>query len=115
MIAACNRKDIDAVLACFAEDVHYHNIPMDPVSGHAGVRAMLEPFFKIASEVDWVVHKSVSNGLDTVMNERTDRFLMPDGWVDLPVMGVFEVNGGKITAWRDYFDMAPVVPLLNQL
>jgi limonene-1,2-epoxide hydrolase len=24
----------------------------------------------------------------------------------LPVMGVFEVNNdGKITAWRDYFDM----------
>jgi limonene-1,2-epoxide hydrolase len=26
--------------------------------------------------------------------------------VELPVMGIFEVHDGKITAWRDYFDMA---------
>ncbi len=25
--------------------------------------------------------------------------------VELPVAGVFEVKDGKITAWRDYFDM----------
>jgi hypothetical protein len=24
---------------------------------------------------------------------------------ELPVMGTFEVNHGKIKAWRDYFDM----------
>jgi limonene-1,2-epoxide hydrolase len=26
----------------------------------------------------------------------------------LPVMGVFEVQDGKIAAWRDYFDMAAI-------
>ena len=31
---------------------------------------------------------------------------MPDRTVSLPVMGVFELADGKITAWRDYFDMA---------
>ena len=112
LIAACNAKDIEAALACFDEHVVYHNVPLDPVTGHAGVRAVLEPFLGAAQEVDWVVHKSVSNGVDCVMNERTDRFLLSKGWAELPVMGVFEVKDGRITAWRDYFDMAAVQPLL---
>jgi limonene-1,2-epoxide hydrolase len=40
------------------------------------------------------------------MNERTDHIQMGDNAVSLPVVGVFEVSGGKIKAWRDYFDMA---------
>lgn len=113
MIAACSAKDIDAVLACFSDDARYHNIPLEPVFGHEGIRAVLEPFLASASDVDFVTHATLGNGVDLVMNERTDRFLMSGGWVELPVMGVFEVHGGKITAWRDYFDMAPMRPLLG--
>ncbi|HQR02902.1 MAG: nuclear transport factor 2 family protein [Proteobacteria bacterium] len=113
MMAACCRKDFEAVLACFHEDACYHNIPIEPVTGHAGIRAMLEPFISAATEVDWVIHNSVSNGQNLVMNERTDRFLLPTGWIELPVMGVFEVREGKIAGWRDYFDMGPMRPLLG--
>ena len=42
----------------------------------------------------------------TVFNERLDRFRIGDGWLELPIAGVFEVDDdGKITLWRDYFDM----------
>ena len=37
--------------------------------------------------------------------ERVDRFLMNGRWVELKVMGAFELRDGKISAWRDYFDM----------
>jgi limonene-1,2-epoxide hydrolase len=51
-----------------------------------------------------VHHSAEQDG--TVLNERTDRFRLADGrWVELRVMGVFEVLDGKITAWRDYFDL----------
>ena len=40
------------------------------------------------------------------MNERTDRFFINDAWLELQVMGIFELANGKITHWRDYFDMA---------
>jgi limonene-1,2-epoxide hydrolase len=40
------------------------------------------------------------------MNERTDRFKVGDKWVAARVMGVFEIRGGKIAAWRDYLDLA---------
>jgi limonene-1,2-epoxide hydrolase len=40
-----------------------------------------------------------------VMTERVDVFKLPDKAIELRVMGTFEVRDGKITAWRDYFDM----------
>ena len=40
------------------------------------------------------------------MNERTDILVMDGKRVELPVMGVFELEGGKIRGWRDYFDMS---------
>lgn len=110
MIAACCRKDFDAVLTYFHEDARYHNVPIEPVTGHAGIRQMLEPFLSSAAEIDWVIHNSISNGSDLVMNERTDRFRMPDGWIELPVMGVFEIRDGKIAGWRDYFDASMMRP-----
>jgi limonene-1,2-epoxide hydrolase len=30
---------------------------------------------------------------------------MGDKTVDLPCCGVFEMKGGKIKVWRDYFDL----------
>ena len=44
--------------------------------------------------------------VDTVMNERVDRFLMPTGWLEVAVAGLFVVRDGKIVLWRDYFDLA---------
>jgi limonene-1,2-epoxide hydrolase len=39
------------------------------------------------------------------MTERVDVFKLPDKLFELQVMGTFEVSGGQISAWRDYFDM----------
>jgi limonene-1,2-epoxide hydrolase len=38
------------------------------------------------------------------MTERIDVFTLAGRTFDLQVMGAFEVNDGKIKAWRDYFD-----------
>jgi limonene-1,2-epoxide hydrolase len=35
-----------------------------------------------------------------------DRFIFGDRALSIPVMGAFEIRDGKISAWRDYFDMA---------
>ena len=41
-----------------------------------------------------------------VINERIDTMVARDGKKsDIPVVGVFELRDGKISAWRDYFDM----------
>ena len=57
------------------------------------------------------IHRSATDG-DTVMNERTD--LLRFGPVQLTfwICGVFEVHDGKITLWRDYFDMLDMAKAL---
>ena len=43
-----------------------------------------------------------------VLTERVDDLIEVGGGVlhETPVMGTFEVDGGRITAWRDYYDTA---------
>lgn len=43
---------------------------------------------------------------DVVMTERVDTFVVGDMEVVIPVAGVFELSGGKIAVWRDYFRRA---------
>jgi limonene-1,2-epoxide hydrolase len=47
-----------------------------------------------------------------VLTERIDWILDSGGAVvmKVPVMGIFEIAGGKIAAWRDYFDTAANSP-----
>lgn len=100
-------RDVDAILEFFTEDAVYINIPMDPPNhGKTEIRAFIEGFIGMASQIEFVVHHQIESSDGLVMNERTDRFLINDKWVELQVMGVFEFSAGKISAWRDYFDMA---------
>jgi limonene-1,2-epoxide hydrolase len=50
-----------------------------------------------------VKHVAVDGSV--VFIERTDRHRLANGWVELPVTGVWEVQDGRITLWRDYFDV----------
>jgi limonene-1,2-epoxide hydrolase len=104
-VAAFNRKDVDAIMAFFAEDAVYHNMPAQPVKGTAAIRRAIEGFLNPASKVDWEILRIAEAGT-TVLTERVDRFVISGKEVVLPVMGTFELRDGKITAWRDYFDMA---------
>jgi len=103
--AAFSRRDVDELLEFFDEDAVYHNMPMAPVRGKAGIRTVLDMFLKPAQSVEFVMLNDAASG-NTVLTERLDKFQIGDRAVDLPVAGVFEVEGGKIVAWRDYFDMA---------
>ena len=48
-----------------------------------------------------------------MLTERTDIFTIKGKTAPLPVMGAFQVADGKITAWRDYFDMAQVTAMFE--
>ena len=52
------------------------------------------------------VRHQVASG-DVVMNERTDSVTLNGKRVTLPICAVFEMQGGRIRAWREYFDLAP--------
>ncbi len=104
-IDACNANDVERVMTFFTDDCVYHNVPMDPVTGPDAIRGVLTGFMGMASEIDWVVHNIAESSGGTVLTERTDRFLIGEKWLELPVMGTFDLRDGKICGWRDYFDM----------
>jgi limonene-1,2-epoxide hydrolase len=98
--------DVDGIVNFFTDDAVYHNMPMAPLSGHEEIRGFLDGFLAENPEgVQFETLHQVSNG-NIVMNERIDTVTFGGKVVTLPVMGVFEVEGDKIKAWRDYFDMA---------
>ncbi len=103
--AAWGEGDLDAVLAFFTADAVYHNIPLDPVNGVAQIRATIEGFSAGVDKVEFRVTNIATNG-NVVLTERVDAFVTPARTIELLVMGTFEVTpDGKISAWRDYFDL----------
>ena len=113
--AAVERISIDDAVAYLADDVSYENMPVQPVRGKDEVRNLMKGFLAASTEVEWRVLRQhcVDN---VVFNERLDRFKMNGGWLELPVAGVFEVNeNGKISLWRDYFDMGTYMDQLTAL
>ena len=106
LIKANEARDIDAIVALMTDDALYENVPMSVLKGHDEIRSLLAPFLEGAEKVAWEVLHQVEQG-DVVMNERVDRFTMPDGkTIGIRVAGVFEVRDGKVAVWRDYFDLA---------
>jgi limonene-1,2-epoxide hydrolase len=103
-IQAWNDMDWDAVIGVLAEDVVYHNIPMDVIEGRDAAAGFIRGM--APESVDWEVLNIAENG-NVVLTERVDNFVMASGArVSLPVMGTMEIENGKIKAWRDYFDLA---------
>jgi len=100
-----SRKNTDEILSYLTDDCFYHNIPMEPCVGKAAIRKFVEPFLKDAQSANFEIKHTTSAG-NVVMNERVDRFVMGPKKLEIPVAGVFEVRNGKISAWRDYFDLA---------
>ncbi|TFU05946.1 hypothetical protein EUV02_02690 [Polymorphobacter arshaanensis] len=100
--------DYDNAVKLIAANCEYTNMPMGTVTGPAGVRAVLEPFFAPTLENEFRVLREAAVG-NTVFLERLDRHRLATGWVELPVNGVYEVENGKITVWRDYFDLATIM------
>ncbi|WP_448577606.1 limonene-1,2-epoxide hydrolase family protein [Thermaurantiacus sp.] len=103
-IAHLNAMELDKAWALLAPGIVYHNIPLAPVTGPAAVKAVFDQI--PIKGMDWETHAIASTGGNVVLTERTDRFTLLDGRdVVLKVMGAFEVEGGRITQWRDYFDL----------
>jgi limonene-1,2-epoxide hydrolase len=99
-----NGKTPADLLEYFTDDAVYHNIPVDPAVGHDAILALLTMFMGAIDRLEFQVRNIAAVG-DTVLTERVDVFHLPNGTIELPVMGTFEVKDGKIAAWRDYFDL----------
>ncbi len=104
-LASFGTLDVDRIMSFFAPEAVYHNMPMAPMRGEKAIRGVIEYFVKPAQKIEFVILNIMAAG-NVVLNERLDKFLIGEKNVELPVMGTFEVEDGKIVVWRDYFDMA---------
>ena len=111
-IAAWSRLDAEELVQYFTIDGTYHNMPTKPVTGHASLRGLISTFMKDWTSTEWDVLTMISHG-DVVIAERMDRTMVGGKPVNLPCCGVFEMQGGKIKVWRDYFDMGTYVSALR--
>lgn len=99
-------RDLDRVMSFFAPGAVYHNIPMEALTGDAAIRGFIGPFLAMSTRVEFVAHHQVEGPGGLVLNERTDYFDLKNGKkIVLRVMGIYELENGKIVRWRDYFDM----------
>lgn len=96
--------NIDKVMEFFSDDAVYHNIPLAAAKGKAEIRKTIDGFMPGTTKIEFKILTTASAGA-TVFNERVDSFIVNGRPVAVPVAGVFEISGGKIKAWRDYFDM----------
>ena len=90
-------------------DLDYRNIPIEGDIHHGPdeAHAVLSRFAE-----RWNIRLQVNNMVGderVVLTERTEFFEHRAGTkapFALPVMGTFELADGKITAWRDYFELS---------
>jgi limonene-1,2-epoxide hydrolase len=104
-VGSWSRLDPAELASYFTDDGVYHNMPIDPIAGREAVQAFIAGFSDSWTETQWEILNLVESG-DLVFCERVDRTRTTAGDVDLPCVGVFEMQGGKIRVWRDYFDFA---------
>ncbi len=106
------KHDAEALRPFFTDDVVYHNMPMDPAVGIDAAVAFIDGFFGMCEAMTIETTHLAVRG-DVVLTERIDTFTVGETVAALPVMGTFELRDGKISAWRDYFDLGQITAMLS--
>lgn len=105
--AAAQRRDKAAFLDFFAPDVEYHyHVSSRPLKGRDWVDRFISKYWANHSASTWVIEHWAERG-NRIFTEGREEYLNADGVKVLhPYMGVIEFGAdGKITGWRDYFQM----------
>ena len=107
-LALWSVRDAAGMVACFAEDGVYENVPAKaPMVGHTAIRAWLDMVFSHISRIDVEMLNLAVNG-EWVLDERIDDHIAGDRHMPLPVMNATRIVDGRIVLFRDYYDMETV-------
>lgn len=103
LLSALQAQDTDGAGAVLDENLVYENVGFPTIRGRS--RAMkLFRGMEGRARFEVKTHRIAVNG-STVLTERTDALVFGPVRLQFWVCGVFEVRDGRITLWRDYFDM----------
>lgn len=103
---ALSSNDAERLIDYFAEGAMYQNMPLPPAYGRDEVHATLTGLFQVL-RIERIDTFHIASRAGVVFTERVDLLTaLPTGKsFELPVLGVVHVSDGKISAWRDYFDL----------
>jgi limonene-1,2-epoxide hydrolase len=109
LLEAMTKGDVSALLPYFTDEASYRvNAWNEPLDGTDAIRKELERQLAMWSDFRFDLINVASTG-NTVFTERIDTVHMMGRDLDIHVAGVFDVTAeGKISSWRDYFDMKEV-------
>ena len=97
-------REVDAACDLLAEDVAYMNVSLPTLHGRERTRkAMRAAFGRKGAGFEVYFHHIGVDGT-SVLTERTDVLIFGPIRVQIWVWGHFDVAGGRITLWKDYFD-----------
>jgi limonene-1,2-epoxide hydrolase len=100
---ALRDEDFDTADSLMADDIEWQNVGFPTIRGR---RRIVKLFRSGAGRVGFEVklHRVAAEGA-AVLTERTDALIFGPLRLQFWVCGVFEVHDGRITLWRDYFDL----------
>ncbi len=107
---AFNRGDVDGLLGCFTDGGAYHDLFYGPHAGHASLRTMFERMFREGREYRWQMDTVVTDGSRAAAEwtfgyTATAAVPRSEGRrVCFRGMSLFELDGGRIAAYREYAD-----------
>jgi limonene-1,2-epoxide hydrolase len=107
LMRATAEHDDEAFLGFLTDDIEYHyHVGSRPLIGKEWVRKFLNRYREITADVKWRIdmfaeteNEVFVEGYEEYLDTRTNEMIAH------PYMGIFEFRGGKICAWRDYFEM----------
>ena len=108
--SAFNRQDVDALVACFTPTGSYVDTFFGPHAGHGELRAMFERMFREGKNYRWTMD-AVIDTPSRAAAEWTFGYVVTEAIprsagraVRFKGMSLFELEGGKIAVYREYFD-----------
>lgn len=108
LFAAIDSMDIDGFLACIGDEARFRFGSAEPLCGHAGIRTAVDAFFASIAGLNHRIARSIADG-PVLVAEGEVTYARHDGSdITLPFVNVFEVEGGLITDYRIYIDIAPL-------
>ena len=108
--AAFNRQDVDALLACFTTGASYRDALYGDHAGTESLRGMFARMFREGRDFAWTMDTIVATPLRAAA-ERTFSYAVTEAVprsagrrIHLRGMSLFELEGGRIAACREYVD-----------
>lgn len=112
MIEAWNDREWNRIADLFTEDGVLHSVMLEPITGREAIRTRIVGMGEGISDIKLNV-RNIGRVGDVVFVERVDEFTYKGHAGKVPVVGVLQVEGDKVSEWREYYDRAELIEAMG--